>query len=333
MANDGFMSQSTTSTPSRPLVIWCGAGFQGAALEMLRAGTAGHTLAFSTDTDTDLSAADVAFGQPDPEIVLSSPRLRWVHITSAGYTRYDRDDLREAMKQRGAMLTNSSHVYDEPCAQHTLAMMLALARQLPQCLETQRTDREWRIGPRRAASYLLDGSQTVLLLGFGAIGRRLAELLAPLGVRVIAVRRSVPESGRENGVEVIGEGQLNGTLSIADHVVNVLPESPSTIGFVSAERIARMKPGARLYNVGRGTTLDQEALMAALHSGQVGAAYLDVTDPEPLPPDHPLWTTPNCFITPHSAGGHLGEHERLTRHFLNNLAAFVKGEALEDRVI
>jgi phosphoglycerate dehydrogenase-like enzyme len=94
-----------------------------------------------------------------------------------------------------------------------------------------------------------------------------------------------------------------------------------------------MAAGARVYNIGRGTTVDQDALLAALSSGRVASAYLDVTDPEPLPPDHPLWTAPNCFITPHSAGGHAGEDERLVRHFLRNLAAFEQGEPLADRVM
>ena len=94
-----------------------------------------------------------------------------------------------------------------------------------------------------------------------------------------------------------------------------------------------MKPGAAFYNVGRGTTVDQDALLAALQSGHLAAAWLDVTDPEPLPPAHPLWTTPNCYITPHSAGGHRTEPARLLQHFLGNLRLFERGETLNDRVI
>jgi phosphoglycerate dehydrogenase-like enzyme len=94
-----------------------------------------------------------------------------------------------------------------------------------------------------------------------------------------------------------------------------------------------MKPGAIFYNIGRGATVDQEALVAALRSGRLGAAWLDVTDPEPLPPGHPLLRAPNCFITPHTAGGHHNEFEMLARHFLDNFRRFINGAPLRDRVM
>jgi phosphoglycerate dehydrogenase-like enzyme len=310
--------------------IWCNAGFDGPALRLLQEGTAHHDLVIGGDRER-LMAADIAFGQPDESALIASPRLRWAHIASAGYTRYDRDDIREALRARGAALTNSSHVFDEPCAQHAFAFLLALARQLPQSLALQEGDREWRSGAIRADSFLLNG-QTIVFLGYGAIGKRLAELLRPLAMRVIAVRRHVTEND-ENGVEVIGEDRLADALGRADHVMNLLPESPSTRGFVTAERLAQCRPGAYFYNIGRGATVDQAALIAALESGRIGAAYLDVTTPEPLPPTDPLWSAPRCFITPHSAGGHKGESERLVRHFLRNLAAWERGEPLADRIV
>src|SRR5687768_10580685 len=123
----------------RRLTIWTDTGLGESAAVLLREGVIHHRLLLHSKANpAGLDDADIAFGQPDPEAVMRSRRLRWVHITSAGYTRYDRDDLREAMRLRGAMLTNSSHVYDEPCAQHAVAMMLSLARQLPASLETQR---------------------------------------------------------------------------------------------------------------------------------------------------------------------------------------------------
>jgi phosphoglycerate dehydrogenase-like enzyme len=94
-----------------------------------------------------------------------------------------------------------------------------------------------------------------------------------------------------------------------------------------------MRPGARFYNIGRGTTVDQAALMAALRSGHLGGAYLDVMEPEPLPPDHPLWTAPNCHITPHIGGGHREQDDNLARHFLANLARIERGEPLVDRIV
>jgi phosphoglycerate dehydrogenase-like enzyme len=313
------MTSSTTITASPRRTLWCNAGFQGAALELLKQGTADYDLVLDGTRET-LAEADIAFGQPDDTLVISSPRLKWVHVSSAGYTRYDRDDIREALQKRGAALTNSSHVFDEPCAQHAFAFMLSIARQLPQAMHLQETDRAWKSGPIRSDSFLLNG-QTVVFLGYGAIGKRLAELLRPLEMRVIAMRRSTPSQPDANGVEVIQEDRLAEALAEADHVMNILPESPSTKVFVNAERL------------GRGATVDQTALISALESGQIGAAYLDVTTPEPLPPTNPLWNAPTCFITPHSAGGHHGESERLVRHFLKNLAAWEKSEALQDRVI
>jgi phosphoglycerate dehydrogenase-like enzyme len=115
--------------------------------------------------------------------------------------------------------------------------------------------------------------------------------------------------------------------------LNILPGGAATKGFMSAERIGRMKVGSFFYNIGRGGTVDQDVLLEALRAGRLGGAYLDVTDPEPLPAGHGLWGAPNCFITPHTAGGHADEFLRLVGHFLGNLERFVKGEGLADRVI
>jgi phosphoglycerate dehydrogenase-like enzyme len=227
------------------------------------------------------------------------------------------------------MLTNSSQVYAEPCAEHLLAFMLAHARQLMWSHQMQLTEQSWKTEPLRVASRLLTG-QTMLLLGYGAIARRLVELVQPFGMKIMAVRRH--PSGDE-GVRTIAESAIEQALGEADHIVDTLPEGESTKHFMNAARFAALRPGAIFYNVGRGGTVDQEALLAALQREQLGAAYLDVTVPEPLPPDHPLWTAPRCYITPHTAGGHSDEHERFVRHFLENLRRYTQGESLLDRVI
>jgi len=312
--------------PISPLNIFCNASFGNTATALLTEATAGHIIARN---ESEFSTAAIAFGQPDPQLVINSPNLRWVHLTTAGYTRYDTAAVREALKARGAVFTNSSQVYAIPCAQHVLAMMLADARQLYPSHDSQRTDHAWHQQARRRESYLLDG-QTVLLLGLGAIARHLIGLLAPFGMKIVAVRRS---GQPYPGIEVVGEARLPEALAQADHVVNLLPESDSTIGFVGHELLGRMRPEARFYNVGRGKTVDQDALLTALQNGRLRAAYLDVTEPEPLPAEHPLWTAPNCFITPHTAGGHLGEGTRLVQHFVRNLRAFEAGEAMSDCVL
>jgi phosphoglycerate dehydrogenase-like enzyme len=279
--------------------------------------------------DPALSQADIAFGQPDPADCLESGSLRWIEVSSAGYTRYDNDQFREGIRSRGAAFTNASQVYADACAEHVLAMMLALGRQLLPSYAGQLGDRAWPYNERRAESRLLTG-QTVVMLGFGSIGRRLAELLAPFGGRVYAVRRQIHS---EPGVHVVPEADLTRVLAEAEHVVNVLPENDSTRNFVNARRIGCFRQGARFYNVGRGATVDQDALIEGLKSGRIGSAYLDVTVPEPLPPGHPLWSTPNCFITPHTAGGRDNVNLELVRHFLANLSAFEKGGALVDRIL
>jgi phosphoglycerate dehydrogenase-like enzyme len=337
--NPSPLPLSPLSPPAGPLTIWCNARFPDRAIARLREGTAAHRLVFPSGlqssnlvaggADPLLEQADIAFGQPDPDQSMRLPRLRWVHLTSAGYTRYDRTDLRDAFGRRGAILTNSSDVYQEPCAEHLLAMMLALARQLPPCVLEQHGDRAWRAAHHRVHSCLLS-DQTALLLGFGAIGDRLAELLTPLGMTLIGVRRSVKGNER---IKTYPVERTDEFLPLADHVVNILPAHPATDRFFDAMRFARCKRGAIFYNIGRGSTVDQTALLSALTNGKLAAAYLDVTDPEPLPKDHPLWTAPNCYITPHTAGGHSEEFDRLVEHFLENLDRFERGVPLKDRVV
>jgi len=323
----------------RPLTIWCNAQFSEDARRILEAGTRGHRLIQSTGEvsvlaaggrDPRLDEADIAFGQPEAGQCARSEKLRWVAVTSAGFARYDNEPFREALRRRGAALTNASSVFAEPCAQHALAMMLALGRRLPAANAEQLGERRWLYAELRSESRLLTG-ETVLMLGFGAIGRRLAELLAPFRMKVFAVRR---KTYSEAGVHVIPEERLSSVIAEADHVINILPENESTRNYVNARRLSWCKRGARFYNIGRGTTVDQHALIEVLASGKLDAAYLDVTEPEPLPPSHPLWTAKNCHITPHTAGGRHDQDEVLVRHFLGNLAVFESGGGdFTDRVI
>lgn len=321
------------------MTIWCNVKFNDAVTRLLTEGTRAHKLIFSSQASTNVLAAgvadpalgkaDVAFGQPDATECLRWPKLRWVEVTTAGYTRFDTPEFREAFRAHGAMLTSASGVFADPCAQHVLAMMLALGRDLLPSYRDQLTDHSWHYEQRRYDSRLLTG-QTVVLLGFGAIGRRLVELLAPFGMKIYAVRRSVRS---EAGVHVIPEEKISAMLPLADHVVNILPDNAATRNYVNARRLACFKPGAKFYNVGRGTTVDQTALLAALNSGRLGAAYLDVFEPEPLPPEHPLWTAPRCYVTPHTAGGRADQDEAIVQHFLTNLAAFEQRGAMTDRVV
>lgn len=300
---------------------WSGKGLPGEALRELRDGV-GDDLVEGGDP-----RGEVLFGQPDPDKALGLPDLKWIQVTSAGYTGYDTPEFRERLKAKGAILTNSSSVFDEPCAQHLLAFLLAFARQLPQALTEQLGERDWAVERRRLDSRLLQDGK-LLIVGYGAIARRLVALLAPFGMDVVAVRRS-PQG--DEAVPTFGIGELDRLLPEADYVANILPANASTDGFFDATRFAHMKKGSLFFNIGRGTTVDQDALIGAL--GRLAVVYLDVTDPEPLPKEHPLWTAPNVYITLHTAGGHRGEEIRLVRHFLANLARFRAVDSLADRVM
>lgn len=320
-----------------PLTIWCNASLGAEALAHLRSGAEPHRLLLPSTTtgnlssggpSPDLASADLAFGQPDPDQSSGLQRLMWIHLTSAGYTRYDTDSFRHALASRKACLTNSSSVYNEPCAQHLLAFMLASARKLHDSFAQQR-ERVWAFDRLRSSVNVLSGD-TVLIVGFGAIGRRLADLLRPFNLRLIGLRRS--PTGTES-IPTYGIESLDRFLGEADHVVNVLPANDSTKALFGSRQFDAMKTTCKFYNVGRGTTVDQAALLEALEKGRLAAAYLDVTDPEPLPPDSPLWTVPNCVVTPHVAGGFAQEDVHLVRHFLSNLRKYELGEPLTDRVI
>jgi phosphoglycerate dehydrogenase-like enzyme len=278
--------------------------------------------------DRDTQEAEVVFGQPDPATVLQSKKLRWIHLSSAGYAPYDTPAFRNGLKTLPAILTNSSGVFAEPCAQHIMAWLLADARQLYPCYNNQKGSRAWPQNELREKTRLLAG-QTILIAGYGAIGGRLTELLAPYSVQLTGYRRS-PQPG--SSIRIVGPEELSTALGEADHVINILPQSMETQLFFSFERLGSIKPGARYYSIGRGATTDQEALLGCLRSGHLSAAYLDVTTPEPLPADHPLWSTPNCFITPHIGGGHADEALRIVKHFICNLRRFERGEALIDKV-
>jgi phosphoglycerate dehydrogenase-like enzyme len=309
------------------------------ARELLHAGTAGHELIFSrtpatsvltvAERDSEFATADVAFGQPDAQAIAGAARLRWIHVSSAGITRYDPPEFRALAARREIAVTNSSSVYAAPCAVHAFSFMLVQARKLPIALKTRTVSgsRPWLA--LRASSATLRG-ETVLIAGYGAIGKRLVELLQPFGMKIIGYRRR-PRG--DESVPVIAEDQLAAALGEADHIVNILPASAETLRFFNRARFEAAKPGAVFYNIGRGTTVDQDALLAALRSARLGAAWLDVTEPEPLPDEHPLLTQSNCFITPHLAGGHADEFKMLARHFLENLNRFVRGEPLLDRVM
>ncbi|MEM6560236.1 MAG: D-2-hydroxyacid dehydrogenase [Planctomycetota bacterium] len=297
--------------------------------ELIRSEAPSQSNLSAAGTDAGCRSAHVVFGQPHPDDLLQSTTLRWAALSTAGYTRYDTDALRTHMADRGIPVTNASGVYDEPCAQHVLAQMLAGRRALPESADAQ-ARHQWEYEKIRLATHLLAG--TVAIFGFGAIGRRLTALLEPFGCEVVGVRRRVRGDEPVAMIETGDEPAVSALLGRADHVVNVLPAHPTTLHFFDADRLGLMRPSACYYSIGRGNTTDADALIAALSAGRLASAWLDVTDPEPLPADHALWHAPRCHITPHIAGGLQREDAVLVEHFLDNLERFRAGQTLADRV-
>ncbi len=328
-----------TDASQPPLRVFSDITLDDANRQLLVDGVAPHELVFPAQRASSvldapppapaLAMVDIAVGQPDANAVLASPTLRWIHITSAGYTRYDTDAFRHGAKARGLLVTNSSQVYAEACAEHVFAFMLAQSRNLAEALRTHTANGTELWQRLRQSSRSLRG-QNVLILGFGSIASRLVELLAPFETKITAFRR---RARGDEPVPTITVSQLPGALAAADHVVNILPANADSNRFINAGRLAQMKRGASYYNIGRGTTDDPSALAHALRSGQLSAAWLDVTDPEPLPETHELLKLPNCHITPHTAGGHANEAKTLIQHFLANFRLFLAGEPLLDRII
>src|ERR1700737_351265 len=193
--------------------IWTNAFLTDSAEELLVRATTLHRLIIAGKTDHVLDVgpsdprileAEVVFGQPDPEAIVRSSKLRWLHLSSAGYARYDVQEIRNALKIRSAIMTNSSNVFDEPCAEHLMAWLLADARQLYLAYDNQLGPHGWPQNDLRQNTPLL-ADETFFIVGYGAIGRRLTELLAPYPVRVVGYRRT-PQT--ETGLRVVGTPDL-----------------------------------------------------------------------------------------------------------------------------
>ncbi|MET8946772.1 D-2-hydroxyacid dehydrogenase [Streptomyces sp. NPDC004542] len=251
-----------------------------------------------------MSRAVAAAWPDDPE---KAPR--WVHVAAAGVDPFLFPAL---VEDEGVALTNSRGVYDQPIAEYVLALILALAKDLPGTWEHQRRH-DWR--PRDSERI---GGRTVLVWGTGAIGRATARLLRAAGMRVSGAGRTARADDADFGT-VHGPATLRGALAEAHYVVLAAPLTPDTRGMVDASVLASMRPGARLVNVGRGALVDEEALVAHLAEGKLAGAALDVFRREPLPAGSPLWDMPGVIVSPHTAGEVTSWRADLADLFLDNL--------------
>ena len=260
-----------------------------------------------------------------PAEIDAAPNLRWVQWIGAGVDHAPLD----ALKTRGILLTNNRGVHANNIAEHVIGMMIALARNFPGLVHAQ-DEQSWSIDDNRWTVRELSGSRA-LILGAGNIGSALAIKALGMGMDVEVMGRNRRASFIE-GVTYRTIDQLDRVLPTADHVVIGIPLTPETLNLFDDRRLARMKPGAVIYNVGRGPILNTDALVAALQSGHLGGAGIDVSDPEPLPPGHPLWSVPNVFITGHTSGRTPYYWQRGGRILRANIAHYLANEPLENLV-
>ena len=272
----------------------------------------------------DYAGAEVILGNPPPAALKGAAGLRWLHTRSAGVDAY----TAPGVLPEGVLLTCSTGAYGHSVSEHLFAMLLALMKRLPQYRDQQMQARWQDLGRART---LLDAQ--VLVVGTGDLGASFARLCLALGAHTAGVRRD-PARPADGIQRMYGFSELDELLPRADVVALTLPQSPETAGLFGRERLLRLKEDAILLNGGRGSVVDCAALAEVLESGRLWGAGLDVTDPEPLPPEHPLWRQPRALITPHAAGGdHLPDTaRRIAAIALDNLGRYLRGEPLRNQV-
>lgn len=242
-------------------------------------------------------------------------KVDWVHVAAAGVDR----PLFPNLVESPVVLTNAAGVFDRPMAEWVLMCILAYVKEFFDNMEYQR-ERRWvnrEVG-------VLEG-QKALILGAGGVGRDVAHMLGMVGMDVRGVARSRRDADPDFGT-IHPIGDLAELLPEADYVICALPLTAATRDLIGAEEFALMKPTARFINVGRGASVDEEAMIAALEEGRIAGAALDVFVTEPLPPDSPLWDLPNVYVSPHMSGS--GFEERLAVQFLDNLRRWKAGRPL-----
>ena len=261
-----------------------------------------------------------------PELA-GAANVKWVHTSAVAVETLCLNELFE----RGIVVSNTRGVQAVPIAEHVMAAVLAFAKQLPFALDHQRHGR-W------AQNEFVDGrmpwllrGKTLGVIGVGTIGAEIAVRARAFGMSVIAMRRRVGAS--IDGIDrIYGPEQLYPFLKQCHVLVIAAPLTPQTLSLLGAGQFAQLPKGAIVVNVGRAKIIDTEALVEALKSGHLGGAALDVFPQEPLPPDHPLWKTPNVILTPHTSGFRQGHWDEVIDLFAENIERFQRGESLKFRV-
>jgi phosphoglycerate dehydrogenase-like enzyme len=320
-------SQAATVLPARPqgpvLVLLPVDERQKARLEAsLPAGQAIIYGCFADLAPDTLQDASLILGNPPPASLKDCRRLLLLNLSTSGAEAY----LAPGVLPQGAFLANAAGAYGLSVSEHLLSLLFALQRKL----HLYRDNQNAAIWQSEDAVASVWGSR-VLVIGVGDIGGEFARKVKALGARTIGVRRS--QAACPDWLdELHTPDHLDRLLPEADVVALTVPESPESRNLLSAERIQKLKSGVIVLNVGRGSAVDTMALYEALAAGRLAGAGLDVTDPEPLPPDHPLWNLRNVLITPHVAGGFfLAEtKERVIGIWADNLARAFSGQSLHN---
>jgi phosphoglycerate dehydrogenase-like enzyme len=278
-----------------------------------------------------IDTAEALYGVPDQSgralarTVAANRGLRWVHTIPAGGGQQIRSAHLDAEALERIAFSTSAGVHAVPLAEFAVFGVLAGVKRMP-WLEALQDRKQW--GPREPLGLLRE--TTVLVVGLGQIGKLTAQLLSRIGCRVVGVhRREVDAPGVSSIVPV--EGFADAARS-ADAIVLALPGTARTEGMLSREVLAAVKPGITVVNVGRGSTVDEPALIEALQDGRVGLAVLDVVAKEPLPQDSPLWTLPNVLLAPHTAAISPHEPRLIAELFVDNARRFLEGQPLLNRV-
>lgn len=272
----------------------------------------------------EVANAQVLIGFCNEELVSVAPQLFWVQVFSAGV---ENCVSIPAMQGGDKILTNGQKIGSPALAEHAIAMMMALARGLDVYHLNQGQSNWQRQADLGGGEFLELEGRTVLIVGLGGIGTQVAKRAYGLGMRVIATRGSRREG--PDYVDYVGlASEVDQLAGQADVVINTAPLTEQTRGMFNTEFFAAMKPTAYFVSVGRGASTVTDDLIAALESGEIAGAGLDVTDPEPLPEDHPLWNTPRVLITPHTAGRSDRSRDRLFLLIQENLRRYVAGEPM-----
>lgn len=278
---------------------------------------------FTDEKVTILQEAEVILGICSPQLIRVAKNLHWLQHFGTGV---DRCLLSPAAQEADFILTNAQHTAGPPIAEHVIAMLMMLTRNL-QYFHHLQQEQVWQRPPDTPSPMIEIGGKTMLVVGLGGIGTEVARRAAALGMRVIATRRS----GREGPdfVDYVGlSDELTELAAQADVIVNALPLTRETTGIFGREFFAAVKQGAYFISIGRGKNTDTAELIAALKSGRLAGAGLDVTDPEPLTKGHELWTLPNVIITPHISYMTDRGFERNLLVITENLRRYINGERM-----